>query len=395
MLRGTSLFGQVLALISRPDFDRAVHKHRGEHAAKGFACWDQFVAMLFCQLAHARSLREICGGLASCVGKLQHLGVGRAPKRSTLAYANEHRPWQIYETVFHQLLDKCLGAAQGKRRFRFKHRLYSFDSTTIDLCLSIFDWAHYMRTKGAIKLHLLLDHEGYLPVFAHLTDGKVGDVEIARQLDLPPDSMVVVDRGYLDYAQYARWTARGVWFVTRARTNMDYRIADRAEVRTNAGIIEDAQIVLESQQARRQGCTCTLRRIVYRDPASGEEFVYLTNNLRLAATTIAAVYKDRWQIEAFFRALKQNLKIKTFVGTGPNAVRIQIWTALIAMLVLKYLQLKSRLGWSLSNLVALLRWNFFTYRDLWTWLDDPFESPPEIPDPTQHMLWSTGLGQHP
>jgi hypothetical protein len=389
MLRGTSLFGQVLALISRPDFDRAVHQHRGEHAAKGFACWDQLVAMLFCQLAQARSLREICGGLASCLGKLQHLGVGRAPKRSTLAYANEHRPWQIYQTVFHQLLDKCLGAAQGKGRFRFKHRLYSFDSTTIDLCLSIFDWAHYMRTKGAIKLHLLLDHEGYLPVFAHLTDGKVGDVEIARQLDLPPDSMVVLDRGYLDYAQYARWTAQGVWFVTRARTNMDYRVVVCAEVRADSGVIEDARIVLESQHARSQGCTCTLRRIVYCDPTSGEEFVYLTNNLRLAATTIAAVYKDRWQIEAFFRALKQNLKIKTFVGTGPNAVRIQIWTALIAMLILKYLQLKAKLGWSLSNLVALLRWNFFTYRDLWKWLDDPFESPPEIPDPTQHMLWSS------
>lgn len=395
MLRGTSLFGQVLALISRPDFDRAVQQHRGEHAAKGFACWDQLVAMLFCQLAQARSLREICGGLASCVGKLQHLGVMRAPKRSTLAYANEHRPWQIYQTVFHQLLDKCLDAARGKRRFRFKHRLYSFDSTTIDLCLSIFDWAHYMRTKGAIKLHLLLDHEGYLPVFAHLTDGKVGDVEIARQLNLPPDSMVVIDRGYLDYALYAYWTDCGVWFVTRARSNMDYRVVDRAEVRADSGIIEDARIVLESQQARRQGCTCTLRRIVYCDPASGEEFVYLTNHLRLAASTIANVYKDRWQIEAFFRALKQNLKIKTFVGTGPNAVRIQIWTALIAMLVLKYLQLKSRLDWSLSNLVALLRWNFFTYRDLWRWLDDPFESPPEIPHSAQPSLWSTGLGQHP
>jgi transposase len=252
----------------------------------------------------------------------------------------------------------------------------------------MFDWAHYMRTKGAIKLHLLLDHEGYLPVFAHLTDGKVGDVEIARQLDLPADSMVVLDRGYLDYAQYARWTARGVWFVTRARINMDYRVVERADVRTDAGVIEDARIVLESQHARRQGCTCTLRRIVYCDPASGEEFVFLTNNMRLAATTIAGVYKERWQIEAFFRALKQNLKIKTFVGTGPNAVRIQIWTALIAMLILKYLQLKSRLGWSLSNLVALLRWNFFTYRDLWRWLDNPFESPPEIPGTVQQLLWS-------
>jgi hypothetical protein len=292
----------------------------------------------------------------------------------------------LYETVFHQLLERCHAVARGKSKFRFKHRLYSFDSTTIDLCLSLFDWAHYMRTKGAIKLHLLLDHEGYLPVFAHVTDGKVGDVDVARQLDLPADSMVVFDRGYLDYALYAHWNARGVWFVTRARTNMDYRVLDRAEVRAGSGVIEDARIELVSKHAHRQGCTCPLRRIAYCDPASGEEFVFLTNNTRLAATTIARIYKDRWQIEAFFRAIKQNLKIKTFVGTGPNAVRIQIWTALVAMLMLKYLQLKSRLAWSLSNLTALLRWNFFTYRDLWLWLDDPFNIPLESPAPTQPLL---------
>jgi transposase len=386
MLRGTSLFGQVLGLISRTEFERAVRHPRAEHGAKGFACWDQFVGMLFCQLAQAKSLREICDGLASCVGKLQHLGVGRAPKRSTLSYANEHRPWELYQTVFYQLLDRCQLAAHGRRPFRFKHRLYSFDSTTIDLCLSLFDWAHYMRTKGAIKLHLLLDHEGYLPVFAHLTDGKAGDTDVARQLNLPADSMIVIDRGYLNYGQYARWTTQGVWFVTRPRRNMNYRVLDRADVRSRSGVVEDARIELVSYHARWEGCTAPLRRIVYCDPASGEELVFLTNHFRLAATTIAAVYKDRWQIEAFFRALKQNLKVKTFVGTGHNAVRIQIWTALIAMLMLKYLQLKSRLGWSLSNLVALLRWNFFTYRDLWRWLDDPFESPPEIPGSPQRLL---------
>ena len=386
MLRGTSLFGQVLGLISRTEFERAVRHHRAEHAAKGFACWDQFVSMLFCQLAQAKSLREICGGLASCVGKLQHLGVGGAPKRSTLAYANEHRPWELYQTVFYQLLETCRVAGHGRRPFRFKHPLYSFDSTTIDLCLSLYDWAHYMRTKGAIKLHLLLDHEGYLPVFAHLTDGKAGDTEVARGLNLPADSMIVIDRGYLSYGQYARWTARGVWFVTRARRNMNYRVLEHRDVRAGSGVIEDALIELVSYHARWEGCSVPLRRIVYCDPVSGEELVFLTNHMRLAARTIARVYKDRWQIEAFFRALKQNLRIKTFVGTGPNAVRIQIWTALIAMLMLKYLQLKSRLSWSLSNLVALLRWNFFTYRDLWRWLDDPFESPPEVPGSRQQLL---------
>jgi transposase len=389
MLSGTSLFGQVLKLIPRLDFESAVRRHQAEHAAKGFSCWDQFVAMLFCQLAQAKSLREICDGLASCAGKLQHLGVSRAPKRSTLAYANEHRPWELYQTVFYQLLATCRLAAHGRKPFRFKHALYSFDSTTVDLCLSLFDWARYMRTKGAIKLHLLLDHEGYLPVFAHLTDGKVGDVVVARLLDLPADSMVVLDRGYLDYAQYAHWTAQGVWFVTRARINMDYRVIEHAPVRESSGVIEDVRIKLVSPHALQQGCTCRLRRISYRDPASGETFVFLTNHMRLAAATIARVYKDRWQIEAFFRTLKQNLKIKTFVGTGPNAVRVQIWTALIAMLVLKYLQLKSRLGWSLSNLVALLHWSLFTYRDLWRWIDDPFNIPPEPPGHAQLILEMT------
>ena len=386
MYKVCSIFSQVLKLFSRGDFERAVKEHKAERHARGFTSWGQFMAMLFCQLGRAHSLREICGGLACCEGQLKHLGVPVAPKKSTLAYANEHRPWELYQTVFSQLLERCRVAAHGRRPFRFKHPLYSFDSTTIDLCLSLYDWAHYMRTKGAIKLHLLLDHEGYLPVFAHLTDGKAGDTDVARQLDLPADSMIVIDRGYLNYGQYARWTARGVWFVTRARRNMNYRVLDHADVRSGSGVIEDARIELVSPHARQEGCTTPLRRIVYCDPVSGEEFVFLTNHRRLAATTIARVYKDRWQIEAFFRALKQNLKIKTFVGTGPNAVRIQIWTALIAMLMLKYLQLKSRLGWSLSNLVALLRWNFFTYRDLWRWLDDPFESPPEIPGPTQQLL---------
>jgi transposase len=303
-----------------------------------------------------------------------------------LAYANEHRSWELYQTVFYQLLDRCSLVARGRRPFRFKHPLYSFDSTTIDMCLSLFDWARYKRTKGAIKLHLLLDHEGYLPIFAHLTDGKVGDVDIARALDLPADSMIVIDRGYLDYALYARWTEQGVWFVTRARSNMDYRVIELAEVREGSGILEDARIELASEHAQRQGCTVPLRRIAYRDPETGDELVFLTNNLRLAASTIARVYRDRWQIETFFRTLKQNLKVKTFVGTGPNAVRIQIWTALIAMLMLKYLQLKSRLDWSLSNLVALLRWNFFTYRDLWRWIDDPFENPPERAGDPQPLL---------
>jgi len=385
MLRVSSLLSQILGLFPRTEFQAAVKQHQAERGAKGFSSWSQFVAMLFCQLAQVHSLRDVCGGLACSSGKLRHLGLETAPKRSTLAYANQHRPWELYQTVFGQLLDKCQSVAQGKRKFRFRNKLYSLDSTMIDLCLSLFNWAKYKRTKGAIKLHLLLDHEGYLPVFALITEGKVNDVRVAQTLDFPTDSVLVIDRGYLDYALYARWTEQGVWFVTRQRRNADYRVVARRDVPARGGVIRDEVIELTSPHAQAR-CAHLLRRVEYQDPETGKCLVFLTNHMGFAASTIARVYKDRWQIELFFKALKQNLKIKTFLGTSPNAVRTQIWTALIAMLLLKYLQLSSQLGWSLSNLVVLLRLNLFTYRDLRTWLDDPFDTPPIEPIPQQLKL---------
>jgi len=385
MVRVASLFSQLLNLFPRSEFQMAVKDHQAERYAKGFSCWNQFVAMLFCQLAQAHSLREICGGLACCLGKLRHLGVHAAPNKSTLAYANEHRPWQLYQSVFRQLLTKCQTVARGTKKFRFRNKLYSLDSTTIDLCLSLFNWAKFVQTKGAIKLHLLLDHEGYLPIFALITDGRVNDVRVAQKLHFPPDSVLVIDRGYLDYSLYARWTEQEVWFVTRERSNADYQVLAEQETPTQGGVVGDKTIELTSRHARTR-CPYPLRRIEYRDPETGKLLVFLTNHRGFAASTIARVYKDRWQIELFFKALKQNFKIKTFVGTSPNAVRTQIWTALIAMLLLKYLQLRARLGWSLSNLVALLRWNLFTYRDLWAWLEDPFQTPPLRPAPEQLTL---------
>lgn len=382
MVRFASLFSQLLILFPRHEFHQAVRQHRAERYSKGFSCWNQFVAMLFCQLGQARSLREICGGLACCVGKLRHLGVHTAPNKSTLAYANQHRPWQLYQTVFGQLLGRCQVAARGRKKFRFKNKLYSFDSTTIDLCLSLFNWARYVKAKGAVKVNLLLDHEGYLPTYAVVTGGRVNDVRVLQGLDLPADSVLVVDRGYLDYALYSRWTERGVWFVTRQRRNADYQVVENRPVPATGGVLADQVIRLSSPHARKR-CAHLLRQVRYRDPETGADLVFLTNHMRFAASTIARIYKDRWQIELFFRALKQNFRIKTFVGTTPNAVRTQIWTALIAILLLKYLQLRSQHSWSLSNLVALLRWNLFTYRDLWQWLENPFQTPPLEPDPEQ------------
>jgi Transposase DDE domain/Domain of unknown function (DUF4372) len=372
-----SIFSQILKFVPRLEFEAAVNKHRAERHARGFRCWDQFVAMMFCQLGHAQSLREITGGLAACEGKVKHLGLNGAPSRSTLAYANQHRPWQLYETVFHTLLGRCQQEARGKKRkFRFKHKLLSIDGTMINLCLSVFDWAAYQRAKGAIKLHLVLDHDGYLPSYAVLTDGKRSEITVAKAMSFAPGTMLVFDRGYNDYDWWLSLTRGKVHFVTRLKDDADYGVVEQRDVADHSGIIRDEVILLTSQQEI--GPEARLRRVEIWVEERKESMVFVTNNLRLAAGTIAAVYKQRWQIELFFKALKQSLKIKTFVGTSENAVQIQIWTALIAMLLIKYLQLRSTYGWSLSNLVALLRQQLFVYRDLISWLNKPFEAPPTL-----------------
>lgn len=375
MNRVCSIFSQLLQLFSRLEFEQAVRDTRAERHARGFTCWGQFVAMLFCQLGQARSLREICGGLAGCEGKLKHLGVPQAPNKSTLAYANEHRPWQLYQRVFHLLLARCQQAANGPRPFRFRNRLLSVDATIIELCASMFDWAKYKQGKGAAKLHLVLDHDGYLPRFAVLTEGRTPEINIAREFQFAPGTIVVFDRGYVDYQWYERLTQDGVFFVTRLRHDAHYRVLERRAVPEHRHIRKDELIELGSHHYR-QGSP--LRRIEVWSEPHQEVLVLLTNHLRFGSTTIAQIYRQRWQIEVFFRHLKQNLRIKTFVGTSANALHVQIWTALIAMLLLKYLQLRARFGWSLSNLVALLRQQLFVYRDLQAWLDEPFQAPPAL-----------------
>lgn len=385
MNKFSSVFGQILQIFSKAEFYKAVKELRAEKGAKGFSCWEQFVAMLFCQLGQAQSLREICGGLATCLGKLRHLGVESAPKRSTLSYANEHRPWELYQKVFYQLLEKCQGLAKGKKKFRFKNRLYSLDGSLIELCVTLFDWAGYRQTKGAVKLHLLLDHEGYLPVFACITEGKVHEVKIARGLTFTKGSILAIDMGYTDYKQFAIWTEAGIYFVTKQKDNAVFRVIEDKVIPDNRNILKDQLIELTGYYSAKK-CPHILRRIEVWDEENKKVIVLLTNHLEFGATTIASIYKDRWQIEIFFKALKQNLKIKTFVGTTRNALLTQIWTALIAILILKYMKFRSKLGWSLSNLIAMLRYNLFTYRDLWKWLDNPFETPPIVPDGEQLAL---------
>lgn len=393
MVRHASLFSQLVTLFDRNNFHRLVSKHQAERYSKGFDSWDQFVSMLFCQLAQAKSLREISNGLSSCMGKLRHLGMEKAPKRSTLSYANAHRPWQMYQNLFYETLDFCRKSITLKHKFRFKNKLLSLDSSTISLCLSLFPWAKFRQTKGAVKLHLLLDHDGYLPTFVHITNGKKHDVTVARQVPLAKGSIVAMDRGYNDYSLFSYWTATGIYFVTRLKENADYIVVEDRPLPKNRNILADQIIRFSGYTAKKKFPGC-LRRVAVWDDVQGREIVLLTNHMEFGATTISAIYKDRWQIELFFKAIKQNLKIKTFVGTSENALYIQIWTALIAILLIKFLQFKSKFGWSLSNLVALLRWNLFTYRDLWKWIDHPFEEHLLEPVHIQYELPFKGFGQH-
>ena len=373
------MFAQLLKLIPRTDFASRVKETGAEHRSKGFSSWSQFVAMMFCQLGRVNSLREIEGGLKSCEGKLAHLGI-EAPVRSSLSYANAHRPCELFERVLKDLYGMTaskLSTQPGRKRpFRFKNKLMSMDATVIDLSLSMYDWAHYMRTKGAVKLHLVLDHDGYLPCFGVITDGKGAEPHVARMFRFDPGTIVVDDRGYNDYGLFGKWCSEQVYFVTRMVRNTDYQVVSARQLPQKCNVLAD-EIIRLSGRGAWDKCPHELRRIEFVREDTGEVLVFLTNHPSLAATTIAAIYKERWKIELFFKGIKQNLKIKTFVGTSANAVKTQIWTALIVMLLMRYLQQISRFGWSLSGLVAMLRVSLFTHRDLMAWLDEPYEVPPD------------------
>lgn len=392
MIKAASLFSQLLHHFPRTEFAHLVSKHQAERRAKGFSCWTQLVAMLFCHLAHADSLREICGGLACCQGKLRHLGIGKAPKKSTLSYANRNRPAALYEELFWTMAHRFRhhgGLGTRKRKFRFKNKLLSLDSTTITLCLNLFPWARYRRAKGGVKVHVLLDHDDYMPSFALITEARRHDRTVARKFNLQPGSIVAFDRAYNDYSLFSQWTENSIYFVTRQKENAVYRILQNHRVPQNRNILADQTIQLTGPKAEDK-CPHLLRRVVVWDAENNRIISLLTNHHTFGASTISEIYKDRWEIEIFFKTLKQHLKIKTFIGTSENALRIQIWTALIALLLLKFLHYLSKFTWSMSNLVTMLRLNLFTYRDLRKWLDDPFGLPPS-PPVIQLML--PGLGQ--
>ena len=394
MVKTASIFSQLLRFFPKTEFRRIVKKHGAECRSKGFTSWSQFVSMLFCQLAGAESLREICTGLACCLGKLRHLGVNVPPNKSTLSYANKHRPAAMFEELFMTTLARFRSQGElgpGRHKFRFRNKLYSMDATVISLCLSMFPWAKYRTAKGGVKAHVLISHDDYMPSFVHISDAKKADVKAARLLHLKPGSIVAMDRAYNDYGMFSRWTDGGVFFVTRLKSNAVYEVVEDREVPKGRDILQDRVIRLSGDAGKK--CEHLLRVVTVWDKEQDRYIDLLTNHLDFGATTISAIYKDRWQIELFFKALKQNLKVKTFVGTSENALRIQIWTALIALLLIKWMKHQSRAGWCLSLMAAALRWNLFVYRDLREWLDDPISWDVDPPEIAQLYLPIPGIGQ--
>jgi Transposase DDE domain/Domain of unknown function (DUF4372) len=369
--RFCSIMNQMLQFFPRSEFEQTVKATKAERHARGFRSWDHFVAMLFCQLADAQSLREITGGLSSCEGRLEQLGT-KVPKRSTLAYANEHRPWEMFRNMFYNTAERFRAEIGQRTKFRFKSRLLSIDSTVVTLCSKMFPWATYSRQKGAVKLHFTLDHAGYLPEAMVITTGTYSELTVLRRRSYVRGTILVMDRGFVDFGWFAQLNQNGVVFVTRMKKDTRYEVVERRTV-LSKDIISDDVIRLTSLHTRKRYPE-TLRLVALETP-EGERLEFLTNQMTLAASTIADIYKDRWQIEVFFKLLKQNLRIKSFVGTSANAVWIQIWTALIAMLLVRFLQLKARFGWSFSNLIYFLRMNLLVYRDLWDWVHDPFTAP--------------------
>jgi hypothetical protein len=382
MKRFSSIMTQLLQVFSRNEFHEAVKQTQAERHARGFASWNHFVAMLFCQLADAQSLREIIGGLTSCEGRLEQFGI-KAPKRSTLSYANNHRPWELFQKVFYKTFENCRAQLGPKTKFRFKNRLLSIDSSVVTLCSTMFPWATWSRQKGAVKLHLTLDHAGYLPEAMVITTGKYSELTVARRRRYARGTILVMDRGFVDFRWFNQLNESGVFFVTRIKKDTPYAVVQSDPIVTGKkNLVSDEWIELTGRRTRRR--YPAQLRLVTIDTDEGERLQFLTNHMTLAASTIAEIYKDRWQIEIFFKLIKQNLRIKSFVGTSANAVWTQIWTALIAMLLIKFLQLKARFGWSYSNLVYFLRMNLLVYRDLWDWLNSPFIAPSPDPDlPTQ------------
>ena len=368
MAHDNTILSQILKLVSRHEFESLAREHHNGGKLRKMNRWSQFVALSMAQLSGRVSLRDLVSSLSAQSHKLYHLGCHRVT-RSSLARVNEEKTYTLYESLFEKLLIRCQTCAP-KHRFRFKNKLYSLDATVIDLCLNVFPWAEFRRAKGAIKLHVGLDHNGYIPAFVTVTPGRIHEINPARFLNLPQNSIVVFDRGYNDYACYNQLNEQRIFFVTRAKSNTKYKALESHSPAPKRGVLKDQAIQFTG--AKSKECLIPLRRIVYHDENTDKEYVFLTNNFKLSARTIADIYKERWQIEIFFKWIKQNLKIKSFLGTSHNAVLTQIWVAMCMYLIIAYIKFTNRLSLSSQQILRLLHLNLFDKRDLISLLENRF-----------------------
>ena len=360
MYVGKTLFAQVMEFVPWTSFARIVQRHGGNSGVRALSCAEQFRAMAFAQLTWRESLRDIEASLCANASKLYAMGFRSAPRRSTLADANESRDWRIWSDLAALLIRRArkLYAGHGVLGVELDSTVYALDSTTIDLCLSLFDWAPFQSTKAAIKLHTLLDLRGAIPAFIHISDGKLGDVNALDMLVLEPGAFYVMDRGYVDFARLYSLHQTGAFFVTRAKSPMIARRVYSAATERSTGVICDQRVVLNGRHTAPKYPE-QLRRIRFKDPESGKTLIFLTNNTALPALTVCALYKSRWQVELFFKWIKQHLRIKHFLGNSENAVKTQVWCAVATYVLIAIVKKELQLDASLYTCLQILSVSVF------------------------------------
>ena len=380
------VFAQLMQWVPHYLFHRLVKRYKGDYKVSSFTCWDQFLCMAFAQLTYRESLRDIEACLRSRPNLLYHLGIRGNVARSTLADANEQRDWRIYAELAHYLIARARRLyAREELGVDLDETLYALDSTTIDLCLTLFPWARFRRHKAAVKMHTLLDLRGAIPTFIRITEGKLHDVHFLDDLILEAGAFYVMDRGYLDYARLYRFVLENAFFVTRAKSNMDCRWAASRAVDHATGLRADQTVYLEGAQAALD-YPGPLRRVSYYDEESKKHLVFLTNNFTLPALTIAQIYKRRWQIELFFKWIKQNLRIKAFYGTSDNAVKTQLWISVCVYLLVAIVKKELKLEPSLSIILQVLSVNAFQQEPLPQLFTKDIGVFPKTESPNQLML---------
>jgi len=383
-----TIFGQTVSFLSKYHFDAVVGQHAGDHYVKKYSAWNELVVLMYAQATGKDSLREIETGLQTHEGAWYHLGI-KSVKRSTLAEAHERRSYKIFESTFYDILEHCKSITP-RRRFNFKNPLYALDSSSIELCLSLFPWAKYRTTKGALKMHTLFNVRTGIPEFIRVSNGKRADVTEARERFnvLEPESILVFDRGYVDYKWWYTLTENKIWFVTRTKTNQAIFVSGQHEKGSDPCCLADEEVWI-GEWCNRNDYTKPLRRVTWKDEETDIVYEFITNNFKLSATQIALVYKNRWQIELFFKWIKQNLKIKSFLGTSENAVLSQIWTAMIFYLLVCYIKFQTRYKGSLLELTRLIRETLMMRRNIIDLLSLNTKTVKKLkpPDFPQMALW--------